>query len=80
MQGELHRNNFYQSVELLLLVPMLFLPAIPKCIQIFKENVYYKSYITCNYADYSPCVDCVFIGYNCVFVAVGMIYLLAYIQ
>ena len=31
----------YQSVELLLLVPMLFLLAIPKCLRIFTENVYY---------------------------------------
>ena len=38
MQIELHRNNVYQGVELLLLVPMLFLLAIPKCLLIFKEN------------------------------------------
>ena len=37
MQSELHINNVYQSVELLLLVPMLFLMAIPKCLRIFKE-------------------------------------------
>ena len=37
MQSELHRNNVYQSVELLLLVPMIFLLAIPKCLLIFKE-------------------------------------------
>ena len=43
MQIELHRNNVYQSVELLLLVPMLFLLAIPKCLLIFKENFYYTS-------------------------------------
>ena len=30
MQSEFYRNNVYQSVELLLLVPMLFLLAIPK--------------------------------------------------
>ena len=41
MQIELHRNNVYQGVELLLLVPMLFLLAIPKCLLIFKENFYY---------------------------------------
>ena len=29
MQSELHSNNVYQNVELLLLVPMLFLLAIP---------------------------------------------------
>ena len=45
MQIELHRNNVYQGVELLLLVPMLFLLAIPKCLLIFKENFYYTSVI-----------------------------------
>ena len=48
MQIELHRNNVYQGVELLLLVSMLFLLAIPKCLLIFKENVYYTSTIICN--------------------------------
>ena len=43
MQIELHRNNVYQGVKLLMLVPMLFLLAIPKCLLIFKENVYYTS-------------------------------------
>ena len=43
MQIELPRNNVYQSVELLLLVPMLSLLAIPKCLLIFKENLYYTS-------------------------------------
>ena len=43
MQSELHRNNVYQSVELLLLVPMLFLLAIPKCLLTFKENFYYTN-------------------------------------
>ena len=43
MQSELNRNNVYQSVKLLLLVPMLFLLAIPKCLRIFKENVYHTS-------------------------------------
>ena len=43
MQIELHRNNVYQSVELLLLVPMLFLLAIPKCLLIFKKNFHYTS-------------------------------------
>ena len=38
MQSELHRNNMYQSAELLLLVPMLFLLTIPKCLLIFKVN------------------------------------------
>ena len=45
MQIELHRNNVYQGVELLLLVSMLFLLAIPKCLLIFKENFYYTSII-----------------------------------
>ena len=39
MQSELHRNNVYQSVELLLIVLMLFLLAIPQCLLIFKEIV-----------------------------------------
>ena len=46
MQIELRRNNLYQSVELLLLVLMLFLLAIPKCLLIFKENFYYTSLYT----------------------------------
>ena len=46
MQIELHRNNVYQGDELLLLVPMLFLLAIPKCLLIFKENFYYTSLYT----------------------------------
>ena len=41
MQIELYRNNVYQGVELLLLVLMLFLLAIPKCLLISKENFYY---------------------------------------
>ena len=45
MQIELHRNNVYQGVDLLLLVSMLFLLAIPKCLLIFKENFYYTSVI-----------------------------------
>ena len=49
MQVELHRNTVYQSVELLLLVPMLFLLAIPKCLLIFKENFYYTSLYTFTY-------------------------------
>ena len=46
MQSEFHRNNVYQSVALLLLVPMLFLLAIPKCLLIFKENFYSTSLYT----------------------------------
>ena len=63
MQIELHRNNVYQEVELLLLVPMLSLLAIPKCLLIFKENVYYTSCIrntVCVYVELSwqfPCFD-----------------------
>ena len=45
MQSELHRNNVYQSVELLLLVPVPFLLAIHKCLLIFKENFYYTNVI-----------------------------------
>ena len=37
MQGELHGNVAYHSVELLLLVSMLFLLAIPKSLSILKE-------------------------------------------
>ena len=43
MQSELHRNNVCQTVELLLLVPLIFLLAIPKCLVIFKDNFYYTS-------------------------------------
>ena len=43
MQIELYRNNVYLGAELLLLVSMLFLLAIPKCLLIFKENFYYTS-------------------------------------
>ena len=38
MQSELHRHNVHQSVELPLLVPMLFLLVVPKCLLMFKEN------------------------------------------
>ena len=38
MQSELHRHIVHQSVELPLLVPMLFLLVVPKCILMFKEN------------------------------------------
>ena len=54
MQNELHRNNVYQGVELLLLVPMLFLLAIPKCLLIFKENFYYTSLYTFSIIIYYP--------------------------
>ena len=49
MQIELHRNNVYQGAELLLLVSMLFLLAIPKCLLIFKKNFYYTSTHRCVY-------------------------------
>ena len=54
MQIELHRNNVYQGVELLLLVSMLFLLAIPKCLLIFKENFYYTSLYTFSIMIYYP--------------------------
>ena len=43
MQSELHRNDLSQSFELLLLVPMLFLLAIPECLLNLKEILYYTS-------------------------------------
>ena len=54
MQIEPHRNNVYQGVELLLLVSMLFLLAIPKCLLIFKENFYYTSLYTFSIIIYYP--------------------------
>ena len=54
MQIELHRNNVYQGAELLLLVSMLFLLAIPKCLLIFKENFYYTSLYTFSIIIYYP--------------------------
>ena len=54
MQIELHRNNVYQGVELLLLVPMLFLLAIPKCILIFMEIFCYTSLYTFSIIIYYP--------------------------
>ena len=45
MQCELCRNNLYQSVELLLLVSLLFLLAIPKCLLTFEESFYYTIYL-----------------------------------
>ena len=45
MQSEQYRNNVYQSVELLLLVPMFYLLAIPKCLllELYKEIFSYTS-------------------------------------
>ena len=40
MQGELHGNVVYHGVELLVLVSMLFLLAIPKSILFLKEFLY----------------------------------------
>ena len=40
MQGELHGNVAYHSVELLLLVSVLFLLAIPKSLSILEEFFY----------------------------------------
>ena len=55
MQIELYRNNVYQGDELLVLVPMLFLLAIPKCLLIFlKENFYYTSLYTFSIIIYYP--------------------------
>ena len=54
MQIELHRNNVYLGAELLLLVSMLFLLAIPKCLLIFKENFYYTSLYTFSIIIYYP--------------------------
>ena len=54
MQIELYRNNVYLGAELLLLVSMLFLLAIPKCLLIFKENFYYTSLYTFSIIIYYP--------------------------
>ena len=54
MQIEPHRNNVYLGAELLLLVSMLFLLAIPKCLLIFKENFYYTSLYTFSIIIYYP--------------------------
>ena len=54
MQIELHRNNVYLGAELLLLVSILFLLAIPKCLLIFKENFYYTSLYTFSIIIYYP--------------------------
>ena len=40
MQSELHGNVVHHGVEVLLLVSMLFLPAIPKSLLILKEFLY----------------------------------------
>ena len=45
MQSERHRNIVYQRVELLLLVPMFLLLAIPTCLLIVKEKFYYNYFV-----------------------------------
>ena len=47
MQSEFHRNLVYQGVELLLLVSMLILPAIPKSLLILQEFLYTSLYTFC---------------------------------
>ena len=49
MQGELHGNVAHRGVELLLLVSMLFLLAIPKSLLILKEFLYTSLYSFCIY-------------------------------
>ena len=44
MQSELHGNVVHHGVEVLLLVSMLFLPAIPKSLLILKEFLYTSLY------------------------------------
>ena len=44
IQGELYGNAAYHGVELLLLVSMLFLLAIPKSLLILKEFLYTSIY------------------------------------
>ena len=47
MQGELHGNVAYHGVELLALVSMLFLLAIPKSSLILKEFLYTSLHSFC---------------------------------
>ena len=47
MQSELHGNVVYHGVELLLLVSVLFLLAIPKSLLILKEFLYTSLYSFC---------------------------------
>ena len=55
MQSELHRNNVYQSIEILLLVPMLFLLAISKCLLIFEEYFYLMYFYFTSEATFKRC-------------------------
>ena len=52
MHSELHGNVVYHGVELLLLVSMLFLLAIPKSFLILKEFLYTSLYRFCISKDY----------------------------
>ena len=47
MHSELHGNVVHPSVELLLLVSMLFLLAIPKSLLTLKESLYTSLYSFC---------------------------------
>ena len=47
MQSELHKNVVYHGVEVLLLVSMLFLLAIPKFLLILKKFLYTSLYSFC---------------------------------
>ena len=47
MHSKLHGNVVYHGVELLLLVSMLFLLAIPKSLLILKEFLYTSLYSFC---------------------------------
>ena len=47
MQSELHGNVVHHGVEVLLLVSMLFLLAIPKSLLILKEFLYTSLYSFC---------------------------------
>ena len=52
MYNELHGNVVHHGVELLLLVSMLFLLAIPKSFLILKEFLYTSLYRFCISKDY----------------------------
>ena len=57
MQSKLHGNVVHHGVELLLLVSMLFLLAIPKSLLILKEFLY-TSIISCSPSCLCPIVSC----------------------
>ena len=52
MQSELHGNVVHHGVELLLLVSMLFLLAIPKSLLILKEFLYTSIYMLAQHPSY----------------------------